>query len=177
MKSLSCYILLSVFLLALSCRNNVPDATTDPIEAKRKNEALINMNTYVAKRNQELIERFVNRTGLNMKETGSGLWYEVYYHGNGDSARYGDIVAISYNLRLLDGTLVDSTSESKPKIFVVGKGGVEAGIEEGILLLQEGDSVRFILPPHLAFGNFGDQQKIPPSAFLFYDLCLIGVKP
>jgi FKBP-type peptidyl-prolyl cis-trans isomerase len=160
-----------------SCRNIVQDSPLDSKEAKKKNETLINMNTYVAKRNQELIERFVNRTALKMIETGSGLWYEVYYHGNGEAVSKGDTVALSFKLRLLDGTIIDSTSENKPKIFIVGKGGVEAGIEEGVLLLNQGDSVRFIIPPHLAFGNFGDQQKIPPSAFLFYDLCLVSVNP
>ncbi len=177
MKKSGYYILAGSILLA-TCGNNTQEVPENSFtEAKKKNESLMKMNNYVAKRNQELIERFVRRTGLDMEETGSGLWFGIYSHGNGKSVDKGNLVEISYILKLLDGTPVDSASESKPKIFRAGRGGVEAGVEEGILLLHEGDRAWFIIPPHLAFGNFGDQQKIPPGAFLFYDLYLVGVKP
>ena len=60
--------------------------------------------------------------------------------------------------------------------FVVGKGGVESGLEEVVKYLHAGDNARFILPPHLAHGNFGDGKKIPPGAILLYELKLLAVK-
>jgi len=173
MKKLILSILLVMFILK-SCKNEVQVVQGD---GNQKSETLIKMNNYVAKRNQELVAKFVKRTGLAMTETGSGLWYGVYSNGDGKKVKSGDIVCISYNLRLLDGTRIDSVSSSQPKEFQAGKGGVEAGLEEGILFLHEGDSARFIIPPHLAHGNFGDQEKIPPGAFLFYDLYLLRIKP
>jgi len=175
MKIIVYYILLSLLILA-SCRAKIQEIPADfSAESLRKNETLIKMNSYVAKRNRELIRQFVKRTGLDMKETGSGLWYGIYSNGTGKSVKKGDIVELSYNLKLLDGTPVDSVSVIKPKAFKAGKGGVESGLEEGILLLKEGDRAWFIIPPHLAFGNFGDQEKIPAGSFLFYDLYLIEV--
>jgi FKBP-type peptidyl-prolyl cis-trans isomerase len=177
MKIIFSCILFTLIIL-FSCRDSVQQAPFDFYDInKKKNETLLNMNNYVARRNQELIRQFVKRTQLGMKETGSGLWYGIYKKGNGKPVNKGDKVEFSYNLKLLDGTPVDSALVSKPKIFRSGKGGVEAGLEEGILLLHEGDRAFFIIPPHLAFGNFGDQERIPPGAFLFYDLCLLSVNP
>ena len=177
MKKQVTYILLCLILLS-SCRNKVQQAPINfSAKNNRENETLLKMNSYVAKRNQELICQFVKRTGLEMKETGSGLWYSIYEKGKGKPVKQGKLVEFSYKLRLLDGTLIDSASVENPKSFRVGKGGVEPGMEEGILLLHEGDHVWFIFPPHIAYGNFGDQGKIPPGAFLFYDMYLTGVKP
>ncbi len=52
----------------------------------------------------------------------------------------------------------------------IGHGGVESGIEEGILLLHKGDKARFILPPFRAHGLLGDRQKIPPRSIIVYEL-------
>jgi FKBP-type peptidyl-prolyl cis-trans isomerase len=62
-----------------------------------------------------------------------------------------------------------------PKTFLIGQGGVESGLEEGILLLQEGDKARFIMPPHLAHGLIGDRDKIPARATIIYDLELVSL--
>ena len=145
-------------------------------KSRKEDKALLNMNNYVVKRNQELIKQFVKRTGIEMQETGSGLWYGIYENSKGNPVKNGDIVELSYKLLLLDGTLIDSSGNKNPKVFRVGKGGVEAGLEEGALLLHVGDRARLIIPPHLAFGNFGDEKRIPPGAFLFYDLYVTGVK-
>jgi FKBP-type peptidyl-prolyl cis-trans isomerase len=58
---------------------------------------------------------------------------------------------------------------------VVGKGGVESGLEEGILLLHEGDKARFVLAPHLAHGLIGDENRIPPRSIIIYYIELLAV--
>jgi FKBP-type peptidyl-prolyl cis-trans isomerase len=177
MNKISICLFILSFAIA-SCRGKVQVAPHDFTAQKSKeNETLVGMNTYVTKRNQELIGQFVKRTGLNLKETGSGLWYRVYLKGKGKAVKKGDKVDVSYTVCLLDGTPIDSVAVAKPKSFRSGKGGVEAGLEEGILLMNEGDRAWFIIPPHLAFGNFGDQEKVSPGAILLYDIYLMGVRP
>jgi FKBP-type peptidyl-prolyl cis-trans isomerase len=53
---------------------------------------------------------------------------------------------------------------------------VESGLEEGILLLREGDKAKFILPPHLAHGLLGDDNKIPARSIIVYDLELLSLE-
>jgi FKBP-type peptidyl-prolyl cis-trans isomerase len=59
---------------------------------------------------------------------------------------------------------------------MIGKGGVEAGLEDGILLMHEGGRAKFIIPSHLAFGLTGNGNKIPPKSTLIYDIKLLKIK-
>jgi FKBP-type peptidyl-prolyl cis-trans isomerase FkpA len=167
---------LSVLFLTNGCRPETQVPSNRAQKEKRISDELLKINHYMVKRNQELIENFVKRTGWKMQRTGTGLWYMILEHGNGPAVRDGKVAVFNFRLRLLDGEVIDSTSTGHPDSFIVGHGSVEAGLEEGIRFLHEGDSARFILPPHLAHGNFGDSQKIPPGAILLYDLKLLAVR-
>ncbi|MCA1747293.1 MAG: hypothetical protein LC655_06320 [Bacteroidales bacterium] len=45
-----------------------------------------------------------------------------------------------------------------------------------MLLLREGSKARFIIPPYLAHGNFGDMDKVPGSAILLTEVEVLEVK-
>ncbi len=145
-------------------------------EESEVNRELMQINRYIVKRNQELIRSFVKRTGWDMQNTGTGLWFMVTHHGTGPSVSEGKEVFFSFREYLLDGEAVDSASAYHPRSFVVGHGGVEAGLEEGMKYLHEGDKARFIIPPHLAYGTFGASGDIPSGAILLYELKLLAVK-
>jgi FKBP-type peptidyl-prolyl cis-trans isomerase len=77
---------------------------------------------------------------------------------------------------LLDGTPCYQAGEKEPKTIVVGSGGVESGVEEGLLLMKEGTSATLLIPPHLGHGNFGDRNKIPGNSVLIYHLKILEVR-
>jgi FKBP-type peptidyl-prolyl cis-trans isomerase FkpA len=165
-----------LFCLLVSC-NNSPDRNqdrnTDPDSMK---ESLLYANKQAVKEENEQIERFIRRYKWQMKETGSGLRYDIYFKGDGMKAEAGKVAVMKYNVRLIDGTEIYSSEQSGLKQFVIGRGGVEGGLEEGILLLSVGDRAKFILPSHLGFGLLGDQDKVPPKSTLIYDLELVQLK-
>ena len=166
-KSIILYIVL--FLLILSCRQR-PDVTRGNDSVSREN--LIRANKILVKQDAEKIEAYVKRRNWEMKETETGLWYMIYEKGNGARAKEGDIATIDYKISLLDGTECYSSAISGPKEFKIGQGGVESGLEEGILLLHVGDKARFIMPPHLAHGLLGDNNKIPARSIILYEVNL-----
>jgi FKBP-type peptidyl-prolyl cis-trans isomerase len=136
---------------------------------------LVKANQHMVRTEDEQIRDYIARYGWNMKETPTGLRYIIYHHGTGRVAAKGMLARINYRVSLINGTPCYSSKETGPKEFVIGQGKVENGIEEGILLLREGDRAKFILPSHLAFGLVGDQRKIPERATLVYDIELISV--
>ena len=83
------------------------------------------------------------------------------------------VATINYSISLLDGTECYNSDDSGPRQFKIGQGGVESGLEEGILFMHEGDKARFIMPPHLAHGLLGDNHKIPARAIIIYEVELI----
>ena len=168
-------ILIVIFsVLYYSCNENKPpEKQINPAEYK---ESLINVNKKLVKSEDQQIEDYINRYNWEMEKTGTGLRYMIYKHGNGINADNGKTAEIKYSLSLLSGENIYTSDERGLKEFEIGKGGVESGLEEGILFLKKGDRVKFIIPSHLAFGLMGDGDKIPAKATLVYDVELINIK-
>ena len=159
---------LSLFLIGC----NTPPPGPPPLDPhqtlEETNQALLEIEQ------QEIID-FIERYGWDATETGSGLWYYIYGQGGGPLARTGQWATIRYSIRLLTGDLVYESGEEGPKNFRIGRGGVESGLEEGILLMRLGDRAKFIMPAHLAHGVPGDGYRIPKRAAIVYDVELIGL--
>ncbi len=166
--------LLFIFIMLISCRNDEAGKTAVR-DGDETEKALVGANRILVKKDAEKIAGYIKRRGWDMQETGTGLWYMYTVRGRGDEVQKGDLVTINYTVSLLDGTLCYSSEDKGPRQFKVGRGGVESGLEEGILLLREGDKARFILPPHLAYGLVGDDDKIPARSIILYEVELIEV--
>ena len=158
-----------VLCIGLSnCRYD-PQEQKPNLEARQK-ENLIRINKYLVGKDDDLIKGYVKRRNWVMQTTQTGLWYMIYERGSGNPVSAGKLLTIKYKVSLLDGTLCYSSDKLGPKKFRAGKGDVETGLDEGIMMLRVGDKARFILPPHLAHGLIGDEDQIPPRAIIVYDL-------
>jgi FKBP-type peptidyl-prolyl cis-trans isomerase len=166
--------LIILLLLLTGCRREEKPLTRE--EYRRTREALVGANRLLVKKDNEKIKAFVQRNNWNMQQTPSGLWYMIMREGNGKHARTGDRITLAYRLELLDGTLCYTSDSLGLKQFTIGQGGVESGLEEGVLLLRKGDSARFILPPHLAHGLTGDGNRIPARAIVRYEIEVIDLE-
>ena len=176
MKLLSLVIIIfSLFFYA--CENEVTKQSTAPkISKQQLKKELLKSNNHFLKIEDQNIQDYIQRHGYHMSKTGTGLYYEVYKTTKGTAAKIGDMAVMNYSVRLLNGTLIYDSEQDGLKEFVISKGGVESGLEEGILLLKSGERARFILPSHLAFGWVGDHNRIPKKAVLVYDIELINLK-
>ena len=139
-------------------------------------DSVINYHKKVIHKEDQEIADYIQRYHWRVTTQSTGLRYMIYKHGTGAMVKSGKTVTINYSVSLLDGKLCYSSNTLGSREFQVGHGGVETGLEDGILLLREGDRAKFIVPSHLAFGLLGDQDKIPPLATLIYDVELIKLK-
>lgn len=161
------YILgiLCVALIAIACSNN---SKTVVINEQQLLEHSIQVNKNLVKRLQDSIALFVDKNNWNMQTSGTGLWHEITRSGNSDTIKHNDLVQIAYTVSLLNGTLCYSSDSLGLKNIKIGQGGIESGLNEALQLMTLGDSARLIIPPHLAHGLLGDQNKIPSLAILNY---------
>jgi len=170
------YLGIILFLIVLASCSNQQQQNEQRINRKQIEETLLEANKQAVKVEDRQIEDYIRRKEWKMQKTGTGLRYWIYESGNGERPVQGNIVVLEYSVRLLNGDLIYTSENLGFKEFEIGKGGVEAGLEEGILLMGKGDRAKFILPSHLAFGLTGDQNKIPPKATLIYDIKLLKIK-
>jgi FKBP-type peptidyl-prolyl cis-trans isomerase FkpA len=172
-----CHILIFFTLLGLiSCNNKKAFDETKNLSQEQVTEKLLEANKAAIEVENKQIINLIDSSGWKMLDTPTGLRYEIIENGNGPKAETGKIARIEYEIKLLNGELIYSSKQSGPKEFKIGSGGVESGVEEGILLLRTGDKARFIIPSYLAHGLSGDQDRIPPKATLIYTIKLIELK-
>lgn len=167
--------LLFCFIFLDSC-NYKDQIQNEEVDEEKLEEPLLKANKQAVLTEEQQIENYIARHNWNMQGTGSGLRYAIYKKGDGVKAKTGQIAVINYSVELITGEEIYSSKMEGTKEFLIGKGGVESGLEEGILLLRVGDHAKFILPSHLGFGLLGDQNKIPPKSTLIYDIELLELK-
>jgi FKBP-type peptidyl-prolyl cis-trans isomerase FkpA len=173
------FLLIIFFIISLglqSCSNKNAGSETKRLSQNQVTEKLLNANKAAIEFENKQIAKLIDSSGWNMLETATGLRYEIIEKGNGPKAETGKIARFEYETKLLSGEIIYSSKQSGPKEFRIGSGGVESGLEEGILLLRVGDVARFVIPSFLAHGLSGDQDRIPPKATLIFKIKFIDLK-
>jgi len=160
-------------LLTVSCNPGNQNAAN---RKKPGKEEMADLNRYMVTKDRERIENYIARKNLDMTETQSGLWYVILNEGAGECFKNYDKVLIEYECFLLDGTKCYSSEEKGPKEVIIGKSGVEPGLDQGLRFMKPGGKATFIIPPFLGWGIPGDGEKIPSRAILVYNVNIIANK-
>jgi len=170
------FIVFVYLVLLTSCQQPPKQQQEKKVSKQEVKEHLERANQYLVKAEDQNIRDYITRRSYQMTETGSGLFYEIYVKTEGIKAQKDKRAVLKYTIRLLSGELIYSSDKEGLKEFLIGKGGVESGLEEAILLMRIGERARFIIPSHLAFGLSGDFDRIPEKATIVYDLELLKLK-
>jgi FKBP-type peptidyl-prolyl cis-trans isomerase len=112
-----------------------------------------------------------------MNRTASGLYWIDLETGTGPAVAIGHTVVVEYNVWLPDGTrVVSSHGTDLPREFRVHDGLVVAGIDEGVVGMQQGGRRKLVVRPELAFGRTG-RGPVPPLTTLVYEIELVQTRP
>ena len=169
MKKLCKYLVLIVLLCFVSCEEKTPKPTKSISKADMKS-SMETANRYLVNEEEEDIENYIKRHGLNMVSTGTGLRYQILKQTSNQLIEKGQKVSLEYELHSVAGDLIYSSEKDGLKVFVVGNGEVESGLDEAMTYLHRGDLAKLIIPNHLAYGLHGDENRIPEYATLVYTI-------
>lgn len=178
MRSFFVLLLLGVILLTLAL------VVRSGMLARKHPGAPINatMREAMADDAYKMSDRDLQLVALNYpgsKETPDGLRSLLRTAGSGtDTPKRGQLVAVNYTGRLLDGeTKFDSSADHGGAFhFVVGENRVIAGWDEALLAMHKGEKRTIIVPFWLAYGEKGIRGTIPPRATLVFDIELADFK-
>ena len=115
-----------------------------------------------------------NKKHAAVKETASGLQYEILTEGTGKVPAKTDKVRVHYTGSLIDGTVFDSSvKRGTPAEFTVT--GVIAGWVEALQMMPVGSKWRLTIPHNLAYGERGAGASIPPFSTLIFEVELLDI--
>lgn len=131
----------------------------------------------LADKEEIMREDYLIRENIEVEPTMNGLYFTEIQSGNGKSPVPNSKVTVHYKGYFLNGQEFDSSyGRNKPFSFILGRNQVIPGWEEGLLMMKEGAKAKLIIPSHLAYGDKGYEQIIPPYATLIFEIELLKVK-
>lgn len=147
-------------------------------EYQNEKEAFLNWIDDFGEYEKVILKQFLFEEKLDVKPSGTGLYYLKIKEGTGENIAIGDTITINYEGKFLNGKFFDSTiRRNQPFQFVYGtEWQVVEGLEEAIGMMCEGEKSLFILPSDLAFGTEGSSTGIiPPFTSLIFEVEILAV--
>jgi gliding motility-associated peptidyl-prolyl isomerase len=108
-----------------------------------------------------------------------GYWYHYDVEKTNDTVtpKRGDVAFFDYEVKDLKGNVIYSEVELRPQKYYVDKENIMMGLRYGIKLMNEGETITFLFPSHMAFGYHGDNKKIGVNEPLICTVTLNDIKP
>jgi len=118
----------------------------------------------------------ITSLGWSKSESKTEVKVEDLIVGTGREAKIGDILTVEYTGWVYGESqpFDKSILYEKPFEFVLGKGQVIPGWDQGMAGMKAGGKRKLIIPPELAYGAKGT-QRIPPNATLVFEVELLAV--
>ena len=114
-------------------------------------------------------------SAARMITTESGLKYRDLVVGKGPQPQDGQTVLVYYTGRFTNGKVFDKSRPGQPFRFVLGRGQVIKGWDEGVAGMHVGGKRKLVIPPDLAYGARGYPGVIPPNSTLTFDVELLQI--
>jgi peptidylprolyl isomerase len=146
---------------------------------------------------QEAAERAQQQEAIILEQykdaqkSSTGLMYIIEEVGKGKKPNNNDTVYVNYAGFFADGRVFDSNIQAvaeanemfdpnrpyEPMPAIYGpQAPMIPGFAEGLSLLNYGGKAKLIIPPHLAYGERGAGEVIPPNSWLIFDIELVNKK-
>jgi FK506-binding protein 9/10 len=168
-KSITTILGISLFVFSCTTEGIKKDSLNqnEGFKKKKINKVQIVSGAKESLKPSKVLTAVEDKTGIEIK------WFE---QGKGPSLAAGEVVKINYDVRLIDGTLVDGNELLKRDWlpFLVGYGMQTKGWDIAFKKLKVGDFVEIVLPSEMARGKDGVKGLIPPNAVNIIHLRVLG---
>ena len=161
-------ILLFASCLLFSCQRTKPQA---PIFKNRQPDTtavkMVLLNQRLAQEADNELTNFIKHSDTAYTLSEHGFWYQFLERTDGDMPAEGDEVKVSYQIRSLQGRILEDVSQR----LHVGKAETIAAIDDMLSLMHNGERVRMLVPWYRAYGMQGNGQ-VEPYQNIIIDLTL-----
>ncbi|MGV0924142.1 FKBP-type peptidyl-prolyl cis-trans isomerase [Empedobacter tilapiae] len=119
---------------------------------------------------------YMKTSDLKFVKTNSGFWISNSGQRTAQTANNGDYIEFEYQVTDLENNILYSYNENKIQKIVLGKADIVRGLQAGLQLIPEGETTKLLLPSFLAYGGYGDTQKIAPDTPIIMDVKVLKIQ-
>src|SRR3954470_20770740 len=119
----------------------------------------------------QAVKDYLSANGLTATQHCSGLFYIIDAPGTGATPAICSAITVSYEGKLTNGTVFDSSPNGGPFFLYQ----LIAGWQAGIPLIKNGGSIRLFIPPSLGYGSTAN-GPIPANSVLIFRVDLKSVQ-
>ncbi len=175
-KKLSLAVL-STAMLWVACKGPGESNNSLKNNESERYEQLIENNKKYLMAEQKAIERYVIEQKWKSQRHSNGAHFEILKKGTSTlKTETGFLVKYRTQMRLLNGQGIYQDNWNQDKSLLLDKQEGEIGLHEILKEFAAGDSVRFILPSHLAFGVAGDLIEVGQRQPILYEMKILDVQ-
>lgn len=140
----------------------------------------------------EIIQEYIENNEIEAESYPNSLYHVLLEEGDGEKPKSSSQVEFHYTRKYLDGTVIETSTGDDPIQTFMNGNNLVRGLEEGLLLMKEGETAELVMPSKLAFGKsvqvlpqqlrqeWADEEEINPLTKPFspviYEIELVEVK-
>lgn len=168
------------FLLCIAFVSCAEPEARRPITVKTSTTlaSTVAQTKVINKIEEQKILQYIQRDSLRTYATSaSGFWYS-YDHKINEPAytpKANDVVLISYDIKDLNNNLIYSKQELGERQYIIDKEELITGLQIGIKMMKEGETVTFVIPSYNAYGIVGDDNKIGINESIISTVTLLKI--
>ncbi len=141
-------IFLAMLFVSTSCRKDDPEV--------------------IAEKDRKKILEYLAEHELDYTELEEGVFVVIEHEGTGGHPHENSTVRMTYEGRLLDGTLFDAGTNA-----VLFLGNTVRGFRIGVMEFKRGGKGLILIPSALGYGQYPPPGNIPRNAVLIFDVEII----
>jgi|HubBroStandDraft_1064217.scaffolds.fasta_scaffold57431_3 FKBP-type peptidyl-prolyl cis-trans isomerase FkpA len=154
------------------------DAFHHKADMKEAEQAIPKIQGMQRDRQQKVADVYLAKAAKEpgAKKTASGLIYVAVKEGTGASPKSTDKVKVTYEGRLTDGDVFDSSAQHGGSATFALNGVIPCWTE-AVQLMKVGGKARIVCPSAIAYGQRQMGPKIKPGSTLEFDIELLEIEP
>jgi len=160
-----------------ACKNKVVQYPVNYEDDREKfMEFSQDRNKQILDEDNELIQNYIDSTGLAFTKTSYGFWINNSGKTTPEMAKSGDAVKYEYEVLNFDNQLIYSKKENGTQTIALGRTDLPRGVHIALQMIEKGDSATLLFPSFMVYGGYGDQNKIAGNEPLIYKIQMLDIK-
>lgn len=134
------------------------------------------INKMILTEDNELIEYYIEDSDQQFVKTSFGFWISNQGKSTESMASLGDMIKYEYEVMDFEEKIIYSKEENGIKQTILGKENLPRGLHASLQLIEEGDSATALYPSFLAYGGYGDQNKVGSNMPLIFKIKVLDIQ-